>query len=170
VLSLRSLACLAALGTTLAACAPIKAKPVQILSSSISEVKSRDLVFGEYPQSGRTYLSFDLAHGFQVAFIKNGKSWLWYAGNQRPVTSEFKFDTVAGQIALCWRHQANSGNPVTGQSGGKFACEALAFSRKRVVAQLLGDSFNLSTGTLPFVHDRCSAPEAFQFDRNRFRC
>lgn len=162
-------------GVILAAClllgcaVTLEEKPTDP-SFAKADVVQRDLVFDTYPASGRTYLSFDHAHGFQVTFVNAGQSWLWYPGNQRTVTAVYKRDIVAGQPAVCWKHQTNSRNPVTGRSGGAFSCEALAFAQKRVVAELRGDVFKLTSGQVPYRSERCTAPQAFEFDRARFAC
>ena len=156
--------------SVLLGCAPTPdAKPTAV-GFAKADVVQRDLVFDTYPASGRTYLSFDHAHGFQVTYVNAGQSWLWYPGNQRAVTAVYKRDIVAGQAAVCWKHQPNSRNPVTGRSGGAFSCEALVFAQKRVVADLRGDVFKLTSGQVPYRSQRCTAPQTFQFDRARFAC
>lgn len=139
--------------------------------AAISEVSSRENQFPDYPVVGRTYLSFNHAHGYQVNYIgAGGKAWLWYPGNPTAVPEEWKLDTVAGQRAVCWRHPSNSYNPVTKQTGGAYSCQSLNLSQKSTVASLKGDPFNLRSGAVPHRLARCAAPEEFEFDRARYRC
>ncbi|GFE50252.1 hypothetical protein So717_20050 [Roseobacter cerasinus] len=134
-------------------------------------MESRPLTFPDYPQPGRTYLSFDDAHGYQVIFIDSGnRAWLWYPGNARALAGEYMLDTVAGQRAICWRYPSSSGNPVTGTRGGSFNCTPRLLSQKSTIAALRGDPFNLASGAVPYPLQRCVAPEAFVFDRVRFGC
>ncbi|MEP2641687.1 hypothetical protein [Roseobacter sp.] len=98
------------------------------------------------------------------------KAWLWYPGNGRSLPETYKLDRVSGQAAICWQHPNNSYNPVTGQNGGSFACEPLAFASKAVVSELSGDVFDLASGQVPYRLDRCKAPDQFDFDRVKFGC
>lgn len=138
---------------------------------AIAEVSARENRFPSYPQAGKTYLTFTLAHGFQVNYLGNeGRGYLWYPGNHSVVREQFKRDIVRGRQALCWRHPENSRNPVTRKVGGGFVCESLEFAQRTVVTAIDGDFFNLRSGRVPSVLDRCVAPYEFTFDRRRFTC
>ncbi len=155
----------------LGACVAETKAPTANRSAALAEVQGRQVGFPLYPQTNRTYLSFDQAHGFQVNFISSGgDAWLWYPGNAASVPEEFKADKIREQRVLCWRHPSNSRNPVTNKSGGGFACEPLLFAKKRVVSELRGDPFRLASGAVPFRLSRCAAPKQFVFDRARFAC
>ena len=138
--------------------------------SAVQEVMSRPVTFADYPRPGRTYLSFSSAHGFQVNYLGNGRAWLWYPGNAAVVPEEWKKDVVAGQQALCWRHPANSYNPVTRTPGGGYACESLSLARRTIVAALDGDPFNLQSGAVPYRLQRCKAPAEFGHGPPPARC
>lgn len=142
----------------------------QSATSAIAEVQSRVNQYPDYPQAGRTYLSFSSAHGFQVNYLADATAWLWYPGNSVGVPEEWKRDTVSGQAAICWRRPKNSYNPVTKTQGGPWGCQALDLSQKQIVADLVGDPFNLRSGQVPYRLSRCEAPAEFSFDRNRFSC
>ncbi|WP_146005655.1 hypothetical protein [Roseovarius mucosus] len=136
---------------------------------AINEVAARNIEFENYPEAGNTYLSFSSAHGFQVNYIaRNGNAWLWYPGNRAALKEEWMLDPQRN--AICWRHPENSYNPVTKSRGGAFACSDLRFARKTIVSQLSGDAFNLSSGRIPYVGEKCSAPREFAFDHERFSC
>lgn len=155
----------------LAACEPSGSGSSTSVSAAIAEVKSRPIEFPSYPQANQTYLSFSSAHGFQVNYLgTNGRAWLWYPGNSRGVPEEYRLQQVRGIAAICWRHPGASYNPVTKQVGGEFACQSLDLSRRTIIARLAGDPFNLATGKVPYRLDRCKAPPAFEFDRNRYAC
>ncbi len=139
--------------------------------AGINEVLARENTFTNYPQTGKTYLSFSKGHGFQVNYIgQNGKAWLWYPGNRVVLPEVWKLAKANSQSAMCWRHPQNSYNPVTKQNGGDFACAPLALQQKANVAVIDGDTFNLQSGKIPYVLKKCTAPDAFTFDRSKFKC
>ena len=145
--------------------------PQTDVASAINEVSSRAVAFPKYPQVGQTYLSFSSAHGFQVSYVESPtQSHLWYPGNRVSLREDYKRDVIRDTPVLCFRHGNSTYNPVTKQSGGKFACTPLKLARQTVVARLSGDPYTLAAGTLPYRLDRCKAPDAFQFDRAKFKC
>lgn len=163
---LGGLACLAAVG-----CGPTTTPTAGQKTETLANINARPIAVPNYPQANTTYLSFSQAHGFQVNYLgPNGKAWLWYPRNTRGVPEEYKTDTVGGTAAICWRHPNNSYNPVTKQTGGKYACQALDLSKRLTIAKLRGDPFNLKSGTVPYPRDRCTAPEAFTYDRDTYGC
>ncbi|WP_422048666.1 hypothetical protein [Shimia sp.] len=162
--AIRKVSAVVALSLGVAACTSDAPSPVE-------EVLSRDILFAEYPSSGFTYLSFSKAHGFQVNYLKSGgEAWLWYPGNSKALYEQWKTGVISGQNAVCWRHPSNSYNPVTGQTGGQYACEPLAVAQKSQIARLAGDPYNLSSGRVPHRLERCKAPSQFDFDRERYKC
>lgn len=155
--------------TFLAGCGGSESPPSA--EEAIADVRQRENNFPNFPTAGITYLSFDLAHGFQVNYFSDrGIAWLWYPGNHKAVPEEYKLSTISGQHVVCFRHPPNSYNPVIGTSGGSFKCASLDFTQRGTVAQLAGDPFGLSSGRVPIMLDRCTAPVEFQFDRARFVC
>lgn len=145
--------------------------PRTSVQAAIAEVSHRPNAFPNYPRASSTYLSFNKFHGFQVNYIApGGRAWLWFPGNSKSVPEEWKLDTVNGIKAICFRHSSNSRNPATGRRGGAFQCQSLDLSQKTIVARLQGDVFNLASGEVPYRLSRCEAPDAFRFDRSRFRC
>jgi len=137
--------------------------------NALDEVRARPLVFADYPQAGRTYLSFSHAHGFQVNYLAaQGKAWLWYPGNSKIVPELWKLDRDG--TVICWKHPQQSYNPVTQQFGGGFACTSRQFSAKTIVAELRGDPFGLAKGNVPYRLKKCQAPDAFEFDRTKYGC
>ncbi|MFN3208836.1 MAG: hypothetical protein ACE369_07515 [Roseovarius sp.] len=139
--------------------------------AAIAEVSRRPISFPDYPAPGTTYLSFNKAHGFQVNYIAaGGRAWLWYPGNHMALPEDWRLDTVQGIRAICFRHPRNSRNPVTATRGGDYQCQAIELSQKTIVAKLSGDPFNLRSGEVPYRSSRCTAPDAFSFDRDRYRC
>lgn len=160
ILSCVSSCCLVACGT-----------PTQDVSSALEEIEQREIAIPNYPQVGRSYLSFDHAHGFQVTYLgENGVSWLWYPGNDAAVPARFAQKTVGGIGAMCWRYPSNSFNPVTRTTGGVERCSATSILRKRTVSELKGDPFGLSHGKVPYRLSKCVAPNAFIFDRSQVGC
>ncbi|WP_147457622.1 hypothetical protein [Paracoccus alkanivorans] len=138
-------------------------------TSELQAIMARPTEFPNYPQSDNTYLTFSQHHGFQVNYLAaNGRSWLWYPGNDGAVPELWRVDQA--QDRVCWKHPSNSYNPVTGQHGGQESCENLTLSRKLVIAKLRGDPYNLASGHTPATLDKCTAPKEFRFDREKYRC
>lgn len=155
------------LGLGLLACAPTVPPPAA--PPPALNVDARPVTVEGYPRPGRTYLSFDRGHGFQVNFLDaDGRAWLWYPGNRAGVPERWRVDPA--RDAICWTHPNNTYNPVTKTSGGQEVCQALDLSRSTLVAALLGDPFDLATGKVPYRLDRCAVPEAFVFDRSAHGC
>lgn len=148
----------AALAAALAGCAP--SGPGD-RAAAIAEVNARQNLFLDYPQTGTTYLSHSLAHGYQVNYIQAGRAWLWYPGNAVALPEAWETRTRGDMPVICWRHPTNSHNPVTGQSGGGAACTPLEFAQKTIVAELAGDPFGLRSGRVPYRLDRCIPPPEF---------
>lgn len=166
---LRRATCLSA-SLALLACAPTSRPMSQ--AEAIKDVQARPNSFASYPQADRTYLSFSKGHGFQVNHLRaDGRAWLWYPGNKSGVPEEYKVQTSpTGTALICWRHPTNSYNPVTKTRGGDFACQPLDFAQRTIIAELPGDPFKLASGQVPYPLERCTAPNAFSFDRKRFGC
>lgn len=98
-------------------------------------------------------------------FENSEKTWLWYPGNKRSLAGNWKIEDQNG----CYDYGPNTRNPVTGLTKG-FQCEGLELSRKLVISRLAGDPFNLISGEIPSILDKCVAPAEFEFDRERFAC
>ncbi|SLN49347.1 hypothetical protein TRL7639_02733 [Falsiruegeria litorea R37] len=171
MLNLARCALFAKVLVALTACDGAGVSPPPSTQSAIAEVSARNVAYPDYPKAGMTYLSFSSAHGFQVNLIgSDGRAWLWYPGNSAGVPELYKLDQINGIQALCWAHPGNTYNPVTQTPGGGYKCEELKLARKTIVSSLRGDPFNLASGRVPYKLDRCSAPQAFDFNRTRFRC
>ena len=133
----------------------------------------KDIDYPNYPETGFTYLSFSdpapgllKGHGFQVSYYKNSvETWLWYPGNERSLKGDWKISDEK----TCYDYGPNTRNPVTGSTSG-FQCQSLEISRKLIVSRLDGDPFNLASGDVPSLLDKCTAPQEFEFDRQRFAC
>ena len=124
------------------------------------EAKAR-YKFPNYPEPGKTYLSYDPWHGYQVSYISGpSTSWLWYPGNRIALPEEWK---VEGN-RICWRHGKGTYNPVTKQGGGKFECQNYSLALFTKVAELPGDPYRLSTGQVPYRRGKCQAPKEFVFN------
>lgn len=121
----------------------------------------------DFPRAGMTYATHDPFHGVQVEyFAPGGRAHLWYPGNTRTVTGEW---AVRGND-LCFRYQANSYNPVTGQQGGEWDCRNRARAAQTVVSMDQGDPFALASGRVPAHNLRsCRLPGEMKQMRN-FPC
>ncbi|MCV6585424.1 MAG: hypothetical protein OIF47_07800, partial [Marinibacterium sp.] len=139
------------------------------VADAILEVISRNVAVPSYPKGGNTYLSFSHAHGFQVNYLAtDGTGSLWYPGRAKAVPETWRLDR--SRDALCWTHPPSSSNPVTKQKGGTEHCERMFVASRTVIASLKGDPFDLASGEVPYRLDKCTAPDAFQFDRKRYAC
>jgi hypothetical protein len=90
-------------------------------------------------------------HGSQIEYhAADGRSFLWYPGNQRPVQGRWKVEQgQSGVPLLCYQYGANTYNPVLGTRGGAWKCE-----RQNWVSlgdAFEGDPFRLASGRVPFV-------------------
>ncbi|EEA96486.1 hypothetical protein [Pseudovibrio sp. JE062] len=128
-----------------------------------SRIMYQENLFPEYPRAGRTYLSFNRLHGFQVEYFgANKTNFLWYPGNKVVLPGRWKVD---GQF-VCYQYGSNTYNPVTNKRGGKWSCSPREFSAKGVVASLKGDPYGLSRSKkAPYVLQKCKAPEKFKLRR-----
>ena len=131
-------------------------------------------VFPDYPKVGTTYLHFDPQHKFQVEYYESrSRTWLWYGGNDvaLPADWELRFQITSEdgtpltgnfRNRICWRYGQNTYNPATKQSGGQFDCTLLVNSLNLTVGALAGDPFDLASGNVPYVRQKCDAPDEFQ--------
>lgn len=105
---------------------------------------------------GHTVVYFDPSHGTQVEYYDaQNRSYLWYPGNTRIVTGDWKIEVDANQQnRICHRYQTNSYNPVTGVRGGNWECTNLAFQQSSIQTRLAGDPFGLASGAVPYVFKR----------------
>lgn len=109
-----------------------------------------------YPVSAGkyTYSSCSTApgHGTQIEYYApNGKAFLWYPGNQRPVRSLWKLKKSGDRYKVCAQYPTSSYNPITKRRGGRWRCEDLAPYSGRIREIRKGDIFGLSSRKLPFV-------------------
>ena len=96
----------------------------------------------------RTYSSF---HGNQIEYFSpNGRAYLWYPGNRRPVPSFWKLRPNNNRYEICFKYPTSSYNPATKDYGGYWECQDLAIYAKRIVEIADTDLFKLATGRLPF--------------------
>ncbi|RYE08209.1 MAG: hypothetical protein EOP22_14175 [Hyphomicrobiales bacterium] len=95
---------------------------------------------------GYTNMAYDYAHGTQVEYLAtNGKSWLWYPGND--VILEGRWKRQGGD--MCFAYGANTYNPATGHRGGGFECMEFAAFWGSIMERMPGDIFSLATRTTP---------------------
>ena len=130
------------------------------VDDAIREVSQRQNIFSDYPQPGKTYLSYSTFHGYQVNYLSANDAWLWYPGNAIGVREKWRAD----KNKLCWRTLQITYNPASGKRSNAWQCESLSIAQKTVVSELKGDPFGLSSGSIPFVLDRCKPPEKFLVD------
>ncbi|UWQ80167.1 hypothetical protein K3725_03915 [Leisingera sp. S132] len=106
--------------------------------------------------AGATTLDYSVQHGTQVEHMaSDGRAYLWYPGNQRVVTGEWRTETDArGSGRICFRYGRSTFNPVTGQRGGSWNCVRAADFIWAEEEYTTGDPFGLSSGAIPFVMPR----------------
>lgn len=110
----------------------------------------------EATYQGHTVVYFDPSHGTQVEYYSaQNRSYLWYPGNTRIVTGDWKIEVDANQQnRICHRYQTNSYNPVTGVRGGNWECANLAIQQSSIQTRIVGDPFGLASGAVPYVFER----------------
>lgn len=137
-------------------------------------VAAQEKAYPNYPKIGQTYLSYSpLGHGYQVTYIADRQtSWLWYGGN--PVALPAKWKVIERDVnengqkltgrfrtQICYTYGANTYNPATKHKGGSQECTLLVNVRNMTVGALKGDVFGLANGTVPYVRQKCDAPDKF---------
>lgn len=151
----KSIALLLAVFTGLAGCGTVETDrraPVQ----TKAEIARSEALLTRYLSGNTLWVYSDPAapgggHGTQVEFnASNGKTFLWYPGNSRPVVGQWKVDRDAsGSPRICYLYPPTSYNPVTRLPSGSWDCT-------RATWVFLGDSykgdvFGLGSGRLPFT-------------------
>lgn len=97
--------------------------------------------------SGKTIIFHERSHGTQIEYFSSkGQAFLWYPGSKVLVTGSWK---VHGK-SVCFRYGANTYNPVTKRSGGRWQCVPSAVHRFSAKSTCAGNPFNLSSGAVPF--------------------
>ena len=101
-------------------------------------------------------MSYSEQHGTQIGYTsRDGAAYLWYPGNRRVVTGEWKTITDnAGFGRICFRYGRDTFNPVTRVAGGDWACTPAAYFIRIETGYARGDLFNLRSGRLPFILPR----------------
>lgn len=104
--------------------------------------------------SGNTIYQFvapeNGGHGVQVEYhAPDGRSYLWYPGNERPLQGWWEVRTANDQTArLCYRYGENTYNPVLHTTGGAWECGKESWVYLGVSVK--GDVFGLKSGRLPY--------------------
>lgn len=104
--------------------------------------------------SGRTFLTTDRENGVQVRyFAGNGRSFLWYPGNTRGVSADWRIQNYRdGDFARCFKHSTTTFAPVSGATGRVWRCSGSLQGNLAITDEIVeGDVFNLSRGAVPFV-------------------
>ncbi|MEP7122148.1 MAG: tetratricopeptide repeat protein [Byssovorax sp.] len=95
---------------------------------------------------GQTVLYYEPSHGNQIAYFgTNGRSYLWYPGNNGVVVSQWR---IEGE-EYCSRDETDAYNPVTQESGGDWERRPLRGMFTTVVDSAADDVFGLATGRVP---------------------
>lgn len=92
-------------------------------------------------------------HGTQIEYFgPDGRAYLWYPGNSRPVPSRWSLirRQSSDRYSICFRYPSNSRNPLTGTSGSSPQCRDLSTWVSGITEVRDNDLFDLSTGTLPY--------------------
>lgn len=133
--------------------------------------------------SDSTMIAYDGSHGLQIEYLSaDGEAFLWYPGNQRIVSGEWKLEKsetfyqaktengwhiprlgyfkdglkYRAHSKICYRYTGNTYNPVTKQRGGNWQCSgAPLLLNHKFRSTVSGDPFNLSEGkSVPFILKR----------------
>ena len=110
-------------------------------------------------ESARVYLAdttlgdWSRPLGTQIEYLAaNGRAYLWYLGNRKPVSGEWiTRNARLGAAEICFRYGANAYNPVTRTSGGSWECQGVYQYTAWNFEWVVGDPFHLESGRLPFV-------------------
>jgi hypothetical protein len=112
--------------------------------------------------ANRTIMTYSVGHGTQVEYsTANGRTFLWYPGNTRTVSGEWKVEerdvqlpgsdgvTARKVTLICYRYGANTYNPVTNQRGGAWECRPAERDFRLIVESVQGDVFGLAARRTP---------------------
>lgn len=101
---------------------------------------------------GYTNMTYEPSHGTQIEYLSpDGKAFLWYPGNARIVTGQWKLEGAD----ICFAYGGNTYNPVTGTRGGAWECMSLRTQQRGLAERAEGDIFGLARRRqVPFTLDR----------------
>lgn len=108
--------------------------------------------------NGTTHKTFDSQHGTQIVYLgKNRNAYLWYPGNRHVLRGRWRTEQIGSVGAkICFKYPSASGNPATGQRGGRWQCAGGTLHLLYDTEIRRGDPLALSTGRLPFVMPRAT--------------
>lgn len=128
-------------------------------SPEFQEKEAVDKAISQTAESARNYLAdttlgdWNRLHGTQIEYLAaNGRAYLWYPGNRKPVSGEWETRNARlGAAEICFRYGTNTYNPVTRTSGGSWECQGVYQYTAWKFERVVGDPFHLESGRLPFV-------------------
>lgn len=99
-------------------------------------------------------MTFSVSHGTQVEYLAaDGRTYLWYPGNRVVLNGAWRYAPIRAAAAtlpgICFRYGAETFNPSTGVTGGRWECEPLAIYRRGIVEAAPGDIFDLGRRASP---------------------
>ncbi len=93
--------------------------------------------------------------GTQVEYLaENGRTYLWFPGNRRLVLGSWIVRRWREKYEVCFSYSRSSRDFVTGATGDNLTCDLLSNYPETITEIRQEDSFDLSSGTLPFVLER----------------
>ncbi len=109
--------------------------------------------------SNTTVRTYDLLHGNQVEYLAaDGRTFLWYPGNSRPVVGQWRVKQTFDGADMCFAYGANTYNPVTRTSGGSWECGDASLYLNRTDEIVDGDPIQLGSGRIPFALSKDNIP------------
>lgn len=112
------------------------------------QTSSEPIEFG-----GNTIVYYDDSHGIQVEYYRsNGRSHLWYPGNDRVLPGQWRLRSDVNEI--CFKHPSYAYNPVTKKRLGPWDCKKLGRVKNGIRSICSGDPFRLASGKIPFVLEK----------------
>jgi hypothetical protein len=106
----------------------------------------------------KTQMTFDSGHGTQVEYLHpNGRAFLWYPGNAGILPGEWIIEPRGAEspVAICFRYDTVTRNPVTGVVGREWSCMFADLQASRVAESARGDVLRLAGRKfIPFVLSR----------------
>ncbi|USG60090.1 hypothetical protein NBZ79_12990 [Sneathiella marina] len=137
-----------------------------ILGDEIGEIDQQPIEEATASLADKTVRTYSRTYGNQIEyFAPDGRAYLWYPGNNRPVPSKWRLEHHVFRYKICFLYPSSSYDAVTKERGGNWECRFLNLFADSIVEIEKSDIFNLSSGILPYK----LSPQDFNFNALKAR-
>ena len=122
-----------------------------ILGEAVGEIDNQPIEQATAHLADKTVRTYSPAYGNQIEyFAPDGRAYLWFPGNSRPVPSRWRLEHFVFRYKICFQYPNSSYDAVTKEPGGKWECQYLYRYAGRIVEITKTDIFNLASGRVPY--------------------